>query len=116
MRFAQTMKTNNFMLNDISKRIKFFRKKKGFSQERMANKLGINQNSYARIENNVTKLDLERLFKIAKILEIDVYLLLTGEAVPKFNFIDSETYIDNLIGLIKMLEEDIKHLKRKLEC
>lgn len=59
------------MNNLISKNIRKYRELKGYSQEYMAHELDITQASYAKIENNTTKINVERLFAIAKVLEMD---------------------------------------------
>lgn len=59
----------NKLLGD---RIKILRTGKGFTQEQLAEKIGISRQKYARIEcgnNNVT---LEELLQIADILEVTV--------------------------------------------
>ena len=48
--------------------IQLFRKEKGFTQEQMAEKLGISQNAYNKIENGKTDLKAEVMEKIAVIL------------------------------------------------
>ncbi|WP_316830710.1 helix-turn-helix transcriptional regulator [Pedobacter aquatilis] len=60
----------------ITWRIRELRNKKGYSQEYMATALGISQNVYSRNERNVKKMTLERLFKIATILDTTVAILL----------------------------------------
>jgi len=59
-------------MENILEKIKEIRKKKGFSHEYMAHELKMSQVSYSKIEKNETKLTLERLYKIAEILEITV--------------------------------------------
>ncbi|MDR0795896.1 MAG: helix-turn-helix domain-containing protein [Tannerella sp.] len=48
----------------------------GYSQHVMATQLGITQASYARMENQESKLTLDRLEEIAKILDTDIAALL----------------------------------------
>lgn len=61
------------MNNDIiGKNIRKFRELKGYSQEYMANEMELTQASYAKLESNSTKISVERLFTIAKLLETDV--------------------------------------------
>lgn len=45
---------------------------KGYSQEFMAEKLNISQNSYSKLERGLTSLTVKRLFQIAEIFEISV--------------------------------------------
>ena len=61
---------------DFRKRIRKLREQKGFSQEYMAYELGVTQASYAKIENNTTRLSLERLFVISQVLQINIMQLL----------------------------------------
>jgi len=56
----------------VVERIKDIRKKKGYSHEYMANELQMSQPAYSKIENNETKLSVDRLFQIAAILETPV--------------------------------------------
>ncbi len=56
----------------VVNKIKEFRKKKGYSHESMAFELGMSQVAYSKIEKNETKLSVERLFKIAEILETPI--------------------------------------------
>lgn len=62
----------------IAYRIKEKRFKKGYSQAFMATKLGISQNTYSRNERSVKRVPLNRLFKIAAILDIPAAVLLGG--------------------------------------
>jgi transcriptional regulator with XRE-family HTH domain len=45
---------------------------RGYSQEYMAECLGISQRQYSRLETNDCKITLKRLFSISKIFEIPV--------------------------------------------
>lgn len=68
------METRLIKLNIQRKRRAF-----GYSQEFMANKLGISPNSYRQIETGKTKLVSPRIFDIARILETTPEDLLFGE-------------------------------------
>jgi len=47
----------------------------------MAKKLNMSQSAYAKLENGITKLDIDRLVDIAKILEVDIQDLLNAENI-----------------------------------
>jgi transcriptional regulator with XRE-family HTH domain len=64
------------VMNGVLKRIKEIRREKGFSHEYVAHRLGISQPAFSKIEKNETVLSVDRLFKIAVILEISVNDLL----------------------------------------
>ena len=60
-------------MNDtIAKNIRKHRELKGFSQEYMAHQLNVNQSTYAKMENSSTKITIDKLFSVAKLLEADV--------------------------------------------
>ena len=58
-------------MNNISINIKKLREKKGFSQKFVAEKLGINQSTYGKLERDESSITLDRLYKIADVLEED---------------------------------------------
>jgi len=57
-------------MEKVINKIRTIRKDKGYSHEYMAHMLDISQVAYSKIEKNETKLTVERLFKIAEILEL----------------------------------------------
>lgn len=52
------------------------RESKGYSQEYMADRLGIGQSSYACLESGRTCMTVERLIEMASILEVDLHAML----------------------------------------
>ena len=56
--------------------IRSYRASKGFSQEYVANELGIKQAAYSNIESGKSDVTLNRLQDIAQLLEISVYDLI----------------------------------------
>jgi transcriptional regulator with XRE-family HTH domain len=69
-------------------KLRLLREFRNYSQEYIAEKLGITQNAYSRIENNQTRLTAERLEKLAVILEITPMELLS-EKEPIICFSDA---------------------------
>ena len=78
----QTMKSTT---NDIARNIKQIRELKSFTQEYMAQELGISQSAYGKIEQGLTILKIDRLQQIADILEVDISTLLNTTTI--FNII-----------------------------
>ncbi len=75
----------------IGEKIRYFRDKKGYSQEYMAQKLDISTKTYNSLETEKTKVSLEKVQKIAKLLEIDwLELLSYGEKITQINTGDVE--------------------------
>ena len=71
----------------IGSNLRRLREQKNVSQEFMAQKLELSTKSYGNIENNVTKITLDRLTQICNILEIDPIAMLS---------FDSEKIIQNI--------------------
>jgi len=56
----------------INDKVRFMRKERNWTQEAMAEKLGITVNSYSNIERGITDIQNSRLEQIANIFEIDL--------------------------------------------
>jgi transcriptional regulator with XRE-family HTH domain len=69
-----------YKIKTVAANIRRIRESKGYTQEYLAMKLGISQNAYSKIELGYTKITLERLFHIAKIIETDIIRLLNDPA------------------------------------
>lgn len=111
----------------IGHKIKRIRELKGLSQTEVAEKLFISQRAYSDIENDKTKLDLERLENLSKIFEMDPVDLLTFDEKKIFNNVFNDTskglFADKIINenfenerlsyqqQIKHLEEEILFLR-----
>jgi transcriptional regulator with XRE-family HTH domain len=59
--------------------IKRYREMKNFSQKYVAAKMGISQNAYSKIENNITQLTVHHIKELSKILEVPVMDLLNDD-------------------------------------
>lgn len=68
-----------FCAKDIHVRIRTIRSEQGMSQDYVATKIGISQNAYSRIELGLAKLSIDRMLKIAEILNVSPITLLTPE-------------------------------------
>jgi transcriptional regulator with XRE-family HTH domain len=117
--------------------IKKHRELKGLRQQDLADKLSMGLRSYQSLENGETKLDLERLEQIAKILETNVEELLKQEGVvihqeikdggrgsasagDIYNNFEADKYVwERLIAAKEseneLLREENKYLKEKLD-
>lgn len=59
-----------------------FRKSRGLTQAGVAAKLGIAQQTYAQLEANPTSVSVERLFKLLRVLGVDLVLADAPHAQP----------------------------------
>lgn len=75
-------KEQEFMAT-LGKTINTLRKSKGFTQEEFASMLGISPQAVSKWENDMTCPDIMLLPKIAKIFNVTVDSLLSGEAEPE---------------------------------
>jgi transcriptional regulator with XRE-family HTH domain len=103
----------------IGKSIRTLRHQHGWSQEDIANRLGISIPAFSKIETGVTDVNLSRLEQIANIYEVSVVQLLTVdneqvEMVPShLNIIqkklsDRETEIATLQRKVIELYEELR--------
>lgn len=69
---------NSERYRDLGCAIAYYRKRKGFTQEQVAEKIGISRQHMGAIEapNMVRAISLDVLFNIATVLEIEPYILL----------------------------------------
>lgn len=112
----------------IGEKIKCIRELKNYTQEYLANNLGITQAGYSKIEKGITSLSFEKLEKLATILEIDIeyiihfdsYNFLHKEAVERDNnknMNKSGLAIDVLYkDKILLLEKLVLLMDTQLEC
>lgn len=69
---------NSERYRDLGCAISYYRKRKGFTQEQVADMVGISRQHMGAIEapNMIRAISLDVLFNIAAVLEIEPYLLL----------------------------------------
>ncbi len=106
----------------IGKNIRTFRHQRGWSQEDVANRLGISIPAFSKIETGVTDINLSRLEQIADIYEIDVVQILSMDAeeieqqpsnlnIIQKKLLDRETEIANLQRKVILLYEELRNIK-----
>ncbi len=109
---------NNFAyMNDkeIKERIFDIRRAKGYSQEYMANTLGISLNSYRKLEKGNTKIINEKVEQIADILKISCEDLLTDHAIDNALYIRQTDENNKLLIEIERYKSNIIHLEKLVE-
>ncbi len=60
----------------IGDRLKHLREENGYTQEYIAEYLGVKQQTYSRYENNVSEPDIETIYKLIKIFNVSADFLL----------------------------------------
>ena len=100
----------------LIKQLKFYREKRTFSQDFMAERIGITQPLYNRIENGSREMTINTLIKITEILDISMDSLFAKEE-------NTDTITKNMLALLKgksqsdleIVEEAMKTLLESLE-
>ena len=109
-------KTNKF----VGKNIRTIRHQRGWSQEEVANRLGISIPAFSKIETGITDINLSRLEQIATIYELNVVQLLSLEIeevepqisnlhVAQKKILDREAEIANLQRKVILLYEELRN-------
>ncbi|WP_370630262.1 helix-turn-helix domain-containing protein [Pedobacter sp. D749] len=68
--FIMLSEMNEIRYKKVSEKIRIVRLTLGYSQEYMAQELGISQNVYSKNERNMKDVSLERVIQICEILNI----------------------------------------------
>lgn len=104
-------------MNNVGINIRKLREKKGFSQEYVAQELGINQSTYGKLERENTKISIDRLLRISEILEEDVINLLDSNPQNTFhqtNQGNGYSYVENINNENAELLKELKEVYEKL--
>lgn len=101
-------------MEQVLENIKRIRKQKGYSHQNMAHELDISQVGYSKLEKNDTRLSVERLYKIAEILETKVgdFLEVNPSNVYRQNNNDNSTFVG--CQEVQNLYEDNKNKTAKI--
>lgn len=101
-------------MNIIGQRIKKLREEKGITQETMAHQLDVTQSNYGRLEKDDRRLNVVKLLKIVRILNVNITYLFSeimseiqDDEQPNFSNANKEVYDI----LVESLRSEIQHLK-----
>jgi len=101
---------NNYIVDNISKNLIKQRKKRGFSQENIADELGVSQSTYSKIEKNASNVTISRLIRLAEFLKVELITLLEIGDKEKHSLKDIE--ISN--ETVKYMFTEVKNVYEKL--
>lgn len=97
-------------MTGIEEKIRNMRELKNFTQEYMAEKLGITQAGYSKIESGATKLSYNKIEEISKVLGVQTEELLAFDSQKYFNSFNNVKGSNNGSVTIKVEDGDIKKL------
>jgi transcriptional regulator with XRE-family HTH domain len=108
------------MIEQPEIKIKQIRELKNFTQEYVAQKLGLSTRAYSKIETGETQLTINRLNEISEILQVPPMEVLGFDDKQVFNNCKQDGYIGiNHISipekLIQQYEETIQLLKEQIQ-
>ncbi len=88
----------------LNEKLKIARLTKGWTQEELAEKLGYSTNGYAKLERGENGISLEKLEKLAEVLEVELTQLLDQESKTVFNITDCHYSNSSIQGNIILTE------------
>ena len=109
-------------MNNIGNKIRVLREQKGYSQESLAQELGLTQPSYARLEKQDERISITRLMQIANLLKTTVAELVgekTQKVINQQNSENASAYVDSIINAdkdhIQSLKDENAFLRKLVE-
>jgi transcriptional regulator with XRE-family HTH domain len=92
----------------------------GYTQKKIAEKLGMSHSNYAKMERGEIKISSDRLKQIAKLLQASSSLLLDGKKVMQSfkgfikNVPATKVDVENLSLLVGELKKELQKLKKEV--
>jgi len=100
-------------MNVIGQRIKKLREEKGITQENMALQLDVTQSNYGRLEKDDRRLNVVKLLKIVRILDVNIMYLfnevLGDQSMENSGLSHTNKEVYDI--LVESLRSEIQHLK-----
>lgn len=101
----------------LGKRIKELRSARKYTQEQVADRIGISRQKYARIENGSNNITLEILAKIASVLDVtvgDITRILDQEPVVAYRSGTDEASSEKIFDMLDLFYAN-KDMYRRLQ-
>ena len=102
----------------LGSRIKALRNAKHFTQEHMADQIGISRQKYARIESGINPVTLDVLLQIARILDVtvgDITRILEESPTVAYRAGSENASTEKIFDMLDLFYAN-KHLYEKLQC
>jgi transcriptional regulator with XRE-family HTH domain len=111
-------------VNTIAYRLRKLRESKDYSQQNMADELGISKSAYSKIETGITDPSIKRMQAIAKILDVDISYFFQEQTTSHTTKAEdhnkpygfaTKSDIEELISMINKMKQEIGSLKTGLQ-
>lgn len=105
------------MNKELGNRIKTLRIAKNFTQEQVAERIGISRQKYARIESGVNSVTLDILSKVARVLDVtigDITNVLDEAPVVAYRTVEKTESSKQIFDMLDLFYAN-KHMFAKLQ-
>ena len=92
--------------------MRILRESKGYSQEYVGSVLGIEQNTYSKLESGQIRLTLDRICKLAELYEVSTDLLVSNE-LPIVNY-NNGKFSKGIVNTENYVSQNPKELYEKI--
>jgi transcriptional regulator with XRE-family HTH domain len=106
------------MRDELSEKIRLIRLSKNLSQQNIADELGITVSAYSNMERGVTEITIQRLKKIAQILQVNINDLITDNILndqPEIPYNNIPQKINFILNELNSQKKDIQLLKSEID-
>lgn len=105
------------MKEKVGERIRIARLSRGFSQQNVADELGITVAAYSNIERGVTDVSVTRVFQIARILQVNHmnFLSEAKQDILNDSTHPSDSYSSSLTQQVFMLIQQAQQLSARID-
>ena len=106
------------MRDELSEKIRLIRLSKNLSQQNIADELGITVSAYSNMERGVTEITIQRLKKIAQILQVNLNDLITDNILndqPEIPYNNIPQKINFILNELNSQKKDIQLLKSEID-
>ena len=100
----------------LGSRIRALRNSRGFTQEQLADRIGVSRQKYARIENGINSITLDTLARIAKVLDVtvgDITRVLEEEPAVAYRSGSKEGSAEAILDMLDLFYAN-KHMYSRL--
>ena len=98
----------------INTGLKDIRKSKGYSQEQVADYIGIDTTNYGRIERGQTSITFDRLFQLSELYKLNIIEFVAILTNSKLSNSKESSELSHLLETIDYLKKEVAFLRESL--